>query len=75
MIVSDASLRALALFAACLIGALTAIACGDAGSGEREAPARAEAVVLSLDFVPNAVHAPIFQAVSAGHDRSNGIAL
>jgi NitT/TauT family transport system substrate-binding protein/putative hydroxymethylpyrimidine transport system substrate-binding protein len=32
-------------------------------------------VVLSLDFIPNAVHAPIYGARSAGHDRAHGIQL
>jgi putative hydroxymethylpyrimidine transport system substrate-binding protein len=42
---------------------------GSAGSGERPT------VVLSLDFVPNAVHAPIYMAKERGHDRAAGIDL
>ena len=57
-------------------------ACGQAepGSdvtttGSPAAAERPEPVVLSLDFVPNAVHSPIFQAVRQGHDRANGVAI
>jgi putative hydroxymethylpyrimidine transport system substrate-binding protein len=55
---------ALALTSAALL------ACGNSGdSGPRPT------VVLSLDFVPNAVHAPIYMAVRNGHDREAGIRL
>src|ERR671925_173940 len=43
---------------------------GDGGDGERP-----PTVVLSLDFVPNAVHAPIYSAVREGRDREQGIRL
>jgi NitT/TauT family transport system substrate-binding protein/putative hydroxymethylpyrimidine transport system substrate-binding protein len=46
-------------------------ACGG-GGGESERP---PTVVLSLDFVPNAVHAPIYAAVRNGYDREHGIRL
>jgi NitT/TauT family transport system substrate-binding protein/putative hydroxymethylpyrimidine transport system substrate-binding protein len=46
-------------------------ACGG-GGGESERP---PTVVLSLDFVPNAVHAPIYMAVRDGRDRAHGIRL
>jgi putative hydroxymethylpyrimidine transport system substrate-binding protein len=57
---------ALALALTCV--ALTA--CGDSA-----APGQAPTVVLSLDFVPNAVHAPIYMAVRDGRDREQGIQL
>lgn len=62
-------LAALAL----LLASLVLAACG----GDEETPAEdaPEPVILSLDFVPNPVHAPIYQAVREGHDRANGIAL
>jgi NitT/TauT family transport system substrate-binding protein/putative hydroxymethylpyrimidine transport system substrate-binding protein len=43
---------------------------GDGGDAERP-----PTVVLSLDFIPNAVHAPIYMAVREGHDREQGIRL
>jgi putative hydroxymethylpyrimidine transport system substrate-binding protein len=49
-----------------------------AGCGEKSEPASAPApptVVLALDFTPNAVHAPIFQAVETGRDRAHGVRL
>src|SRR4051812_4883572 len=46
-------------------------ACGGNG-GEAESPST---VVLSLDFVPNAVHAPIYMAARDGRDRAHGIRL
>src|SRR5215210_417617 len=55
--------------AAIALGLLVA-ACGQAG----EAPP-APTVVLSLDFIPNAVHAPIYEAVDRGRDRARGIRL
>src|SRR5918994_7444647 len=53
------------------LGALMLAGCGD-GAEEREP---LPMVVLSLDFVPNAVHAPIFTAVRAWRDREHGIRL
>jgi putative hydroxymethylpyrimidine transport system substrate-binding protein len=58
---------------AALALALTCVAlsaCGDSA-----APGQAPTVVLSLDFVPNAVHAPIYMAVRDGRDREQGIRL
>ena len=46
-----------------------------AGCGGGEEAASRPTVVLSLDFVPNAVHAPIYAAVRNGHDRDEGIRL
>src|SRR3954470_17740095 len=58
---------------AVLAVALTAVAvsaCGGSGSSEA-----VPSVVISLDFVPNAVHAPIYMAVRDGRDREAGIRL
>jgi putative hydroxymethylpyrimidine transport system substrate-binding protein len=53
--------------------ALSLAACGgDGGGGGSEGPQK---VVLSLDFVPNAVHAPIYMAARDGRDRAHGIDL
>ncbi len=49
---------------------LAACGGGDGGGGERP-----PTVVLSLDFVPNAVHAPIYMAAKDGRDRARGIRL
>src|SRR3954465_10817621 len=49
--------------------ALAPAACGGDDAGELPT------VALSLDFVPNAVHAPIYEAVRNGHDREEGIRL
>jgi putative hydroxymethylpyrimidine transport system substrate-binding protein len=46
-----------------------------AGCGGDDAAHSPPTVVLSLDFVPNAVHAPIYMAVKGGHDRAQGIRL
>jgi NitT/TauT family transport system substrate-binding protein/putative hydroxymethylpyrimidine transport system substrate-binding protein len=48
------------------------VSCGgdDGGAGQGR-----PTVVLSLDFVPNAVHAPIYMAVEDGRDRAHGIRL
>jgi putative hydroxymethylpyrimidine transport system substrate-binding protein len=58
---------------ACLalaLGALPATGCGS-GADDDGPPT----VVLSLDFVPNAVHAPIYSAVRKGRDRAQGVRL
>jgi putative hydroxymethylpyrimidine transport system substrate-binding protein len=60
------ALAALALAAACLVAA----ACGGSG-GAQEPPT----VVVALDFIPNAVHAPIYTAVRDGRDRQHGVRL
>jgi NitT/TauT family transport system substrate-binding protein/putative hydroxymethylpyrimidine transport system substrate-binding protein len=61
-----------ALFAVlALVGAL-------AGCGADDGPAaepQAERVTLSLDFTPNAVHAPIYAAARDGRDRRQGVEL
>lgn len=66
-------LRRLLCALAISLCAATLAGCG--GEPDEDASAQPEPVVLSLDFIPNAVHAPIYQAVSAGHDRANGVAL
>jgi len=55
--------------------ALLACAVLVAGCGGDSAANSPPTVVLSLDFVPNAVHAPIYMAVRNGHDREHGIRL
>jgi putative hydroxymethylpyrimidine transport system substrate-binding protein len=45
------------------------------GCGGTEDAGRPQTVALSLDFVPNAVHAPIYMAVDGGRDREQGIRL
>ncbi len=60
---------ALALVLLVLAG-LVASACR--GGEDEEAP---PTVVLALDFVPNAVHAPIYTAVEEGRDREQGVRL
>jgi len=60
-----------ALLAVLAAALLTASGCGDDGSAERR-PKRA---VLALDFIANAVHAPIYAAVRKGFDRRHGVAL
>jgi putative hydroxymethylpyrimidine transport system substrate-binding protein len=58
--------RALAL----LVVAAVAAACGGSGGASRR-----PTVVIALDFVPNAVHAPIYEAVQQRFDRRHGIDL
>jgi putative hydroxymethylpyrimidine transport system substrate-binding protein len=55
--------------AACLV------ACGsDSASGGTSSKAPAK-VVVALDFTPNAVHAPIYEAIAHGRDRAHGVRL
>ena len=53
------------------VAALLAGGCG----GDAGAPPARPKVVLSLDFIPNAVHAPIYMAKAAGRDRAEGVEL
>jgi putative hydroxymethylpyrimidine transport system substrate-binding protein len=46
-----------------------------AGCGSESTAQSRPTVVLSLDFVPNAVHAPIYMAVRDGRDREHAIKL
>src|SRR3954471_12307943 len=62
-------MRVLLVVAACLLAGLAVAACGGSEAGE---PPR---VVLALDFTPNAVHAPLYEAVANGRDRARGIRL
>jgi putative hydroxymethylpyrimidine transport system substrate-binding protein len=52
--------------------ALCGLAIAGCGAGNAERP---PTVVLSLDFIPNAVHAPMYMAVRNGRDRQEGIRL
>jgi len=52
--------------------ALVLAGCGGAGRGAKGALPEVD---LALDFVPNAVHAPIYAAVRGGLDRRQGIRL
>ncbi len=56
------------------LAALLAVA-GCGGDDDGTAAGTPQKVVLSLDFVPNAVHAPIYMAAQNGHDREQGIKL
>jgi putative hydroxymethylpyrimidine transport system substrate-binding protein len=58
------------VLAALASAALALAACGGGSDAERP-----PTVVLSLDFVPNAIHAPIYMAVRNGHDHAQGIRL
>jgi putative hydroxymethylpyrimidine transport system substrate-binding protein len=51
--------------------ALLLAACG----GDAGGPGKRPTVVLSLDFIPNAVHAPIYMAKELHRDRAAGIDL
>ena len=62
-------MRGLLIVALGLLAGLAVAACGGSEAGQ---PAR---VVLALDFTPNAVHAPLYEAVENGRDRSRGIRL
>jgi putative hydroxymethylpyrimidine transport system substrate-binding protein len=62
--------RSVAFFAAVLLAA-AAVGCGDDDGRARE-PARLR---LALDFIPNAVHAPVFTAAREGHDRRHGVRI
>jgi putative hydroxymethylpyrimidine transport system substrate-binding protein len=55
-----------------LIPALCAFAVLAAGCGSKSATS-ATTVNVALDFVPNAVHAPLYEAVRIGADRRRGI--
>jgi putative hydroxymethylpyrimidine transport system substrate-binding protein len=53
--------------ALCAIGLLTG--CGSGSSSDTKT------VDVALDFVPNAVHAPLYEAVRTGADRRHGIRI
>ena len=62
-------MRGLLIVALGLLAGLAVAACG--GSSADEPPR----VVLALDFTPNAVHAPLYEAVENRRDRAHGIRL
>ena len=58
--------------------ALLSLAAALAGCGADDGPAaerEAKRVTLSLDFTPNAVHAPIYAAARDGRDTHEGVEL
>jgi putative hydroxymethylpyrimidine transport system substrate-binding protein len=59
----------------CAVLALALTCVALSACGDSAAPGQAPTVVLSLDFVPNAVHAPIYMAVRDGRDREQRIRL
>jgi NitT/TauT family transport system substrate-binding protein/putative hydroxymethylpyrimidine transport system substrate-binding protein len=63
------------LLLACLAAALAVAVAGCGGSNGASKPGEPARVVLALDFTPNAVHAPIFEAVHRGSDRAHGVRL
>jgi NitT/TauT family transport system substrate-binding protein/putative hydroxymethylpyrimidine transport system substrate-binding protein len=54
---------------------LLALAASVAACGGNSKAAGQPTVTIALDFVPNAVHAPIYEAVDKGFDRAHGIRL
>src|SRR3954451_12016536 len=54
-----------------LVLALVLAGCG----GDDQPAAKPRDVTLSLDFTPNAVHAPIYAAVRNGRDEQHGVKL
>ena len=54
------------------LGALLGAGCGGDDKADSGQPVPA---VIGLDFTPNAVHAPIYTAVTKGFDRRHGVAL
>jgi putative hydroxymethylpyrimidine transport system substrate-binding protein len=55
--------------AALAAAACLAAGCGGGGAGGPQK------LVLALDFTPNPVHAPLFEAVRDGRDRAHGVRL
>src|SRR3954447_7640606 len=59
-----------------LIPALSALALVAAGCGSSNSSSGGTKTVdVALDFVPNAVHAPLYEAVRTGADRKHGIKI
>src|ERR1700755_1275476 len=64
------------------VSALVVVACAAAlagcgrhsasGGTSSQSPAH---MVVALDFTPNAVHAPIYEAIEHGRDRAHGVRL
>jgi putative hydroxymethylpyrimidine transport system substrate-binding protein len=55
--------------------AVAVLAAALSACGADDATDRGETVVLSLDFTPNAVHAPIYAAARNHRDRAEGVSL
>jgi putative hydroxymethylpyrimidine transport system substrate-binding protein len=62
---------------AALLLALLLLALAGCGGDDAQPAASAPApdVTVALDFTPNAVHAPIYEAVQNGRDREHGVRL
>jgi putative hydroxymethylpyrimidine transport system substrate-binding protein len=61
---------------ASVLAVLAALVAAAAGCGEGSPDAASGPQIrIALDFTPNAVHAPIFAAVSSGADRRHGVRL
>jgi putative hydroxymethylpyrimidine transport system substrate-binding protein len=58
-----------------LIVVLPVLALVAAGCGSSASSNGAKTVDVALDFVPNAVHAPLYEAVRTGADRRHGIRI
>jgi putative hydroxymethylpyrimidine transport system substrate-binding protein len=58
-----------------LLLAVLAVVLAACGSSDDSASKADPTVTLALDFTPNAVHAPIYQAVADRHDTAHGIHL
>ena len=58
-----------------LVLAAALCGCGEEPAKHTAVAPKPEPVTLSLDFTPNPVHAPIYAAVDAGHDRMEGVSL
>jgi len=58
-----------------VLAVAAAMALAGCGSGDDATARQRPKVVLSLDFIPNAVHAPIYMATTTGRDRAAGVGL
>ena len=58
-----------------LLGTLLAFGLLAAGCGGSNSSSSSRTVDVALDFVPNAVHAPLYEAVRTGADRRHGIRI
>jgi NitT/TauT family transport system substrate-binding protein/putative hydroxymethylpyrimidine transport system substrate-binding protein len=58
-----------------LLVPVLAVAVSACGGTAKERAAVAPDVVLALDFTPNAIHAPIYEAVHGARDRAHGVRL
>jgi putative hydroxymethylpyrimidine transport system substrate-binding protein len=62
------------LLAVAALAALLAAGCGGSSSASGGSP-QPPKLVVALDFTPNAVHAPIYEAIAHGRDRAHGVRL